>query len=161
MLNSMSVLDEIRFEFLPGCKVAGMAEPYVSKLPETLDALKKNGVCAVISLTENNFFGVYFLEAGFHHLHAPIDDCEPPTRETMDSILDFIDKMTANGGVVVHCCEGRGRTGTVLGVWLALQKGLDGKEAVEEIYKVRTHTVLTSRQRAFIEKYLQEKKTTK
>lgn len=159
MLNTMNLLDEIRFEFLPGYKVAGMAEPYVSKLPQTLEALKKNGIGAVISLTENDFFGVYFREAGFYHLHAPIDDCEPPSWDAMDTILDFIDEMTAKDiGVVVHCCEGRGRTGTVLGVWLALQKGLDGKEAIEEIYKLRNHTVLTTNQRAFMEKYLNLKK---
>lgn len=162
MLNSADLLEEIRFEFLTGYKVAGMAEPYVSKIPQTLEALKKNGIGAVISLTENNFFGVYFIEAGFQHLHAPIDDCEPPTWEAMDTILDFIDKNTAKGiGVVVHCCEGRGRTGTVLGIWLALQKGVDGKQAIEQIYNARVHTVLTYSQRDFIERYLTQKQLNK
>lgn len=50
----------------------------------------------------------------------PIRDLSVPTVSQMTDTLDAIDGALAAGGCVyVHCWGGRGRTGTVIGCWLA------------------------------------------
>ena len=49
-----------------------------------------------------------------------IPDMDVPSREGMISILDIIDRAIGNGRpVYVHCLGGLGRTGVVVGCWLA------------------------------------------
>ncbi len=53
-------------------------------------------------------------------LHCPIRDVSVPTAAQMVGTLDAIDRVLSRGGVIyLHCWGGRGRTGTVLGCWLA------------------------------------------
>ena len=48
-----------------------------------------------------------------------IEDCSTPSRATMAAIQDAIDAaITAQRTAYVHCWGGRGRTGTVVGVYL-------------------------------------------
>ncbi|HOG46265.1 MAG TPA: protein phosphatase [Anaerolineae bacterium] len=63
-------------------------------------------------------------------LRMPIRDLHIPTRETMRQILDAVDECIAAGRpVYVHCWGGVGRTGTVVGCWLA-RHGLATGDAV-------------------------------
>lgn len=151
----MATLDEIRFAYLPGFSVAGMAEPWRDKIDDTIKLLRKEGIGAVVTLTEDNHYGGKFSSAGIRHLYEPINDCEPPEPEAMDRIVAFIDRALDDDlAVAVHCCEGRGRTGTILGTWLGLKLSLTGEEAIENIYKIRFHTVITVPQRKFMIDYL-------
>lgn len=53
-------------------------------------------------------------------MQRPIPDLGVPTVSQMIATLDAIDTAIARGGCVyVHCWGGRGRTGTVIGCWLA------------------------------------------
>ena len=53
-------------------------------------------------------------------LQSPIRDVSVPTAAQMVVTLDAIDRVLAAEGVIyLHCWGGRGRTGTVLGCWLA------------------------------------------
>lgn len=53
-------------------------------------------------------------------LSAPIRDVSVPYLRHMASTLDAMDAVLARSGVIyLHCWGGRGRTGTVLGCWLA------------------------------------------
>lgn len=53
-------------------------------------------------------------------LHGPIQDVSVPQPRQMSGILDAMDAVMAAGDAVyVHCWGGRGRTGTVVGCWLA------------------------------------------
>jgi len=53
-------------------------------------------------------------------MRHPIRDLCVPTPAQMTGTLDAIDQAIAMGGCVyVHCWGGRGRTGTVIGCWLA------------------------------------------
>lgn len=53
-------------------------------------------------------------------LHYPIRDVSVPTAAGMTATLDGLDGVLVRGGVIyLHCWGGRGRTGTVLGCWLA------------------------------------------
>ena len=50
----------------------------------------------------------------------PIRDLSVPSVTQMEGTLNALDEALASGGCVyVHCWGGRGRTGTVIGCWLA------------------------------------------
>jgi hypothetical protein len=65
----------------------------------------------------------------FYHRCQIIDE-DVPSKQEMRNILDIIDSSIARDHpVYVHCWGGRGRTGTVVGCWLA-RHGISNGEAV-------------------------------
>jgi protein-tyrosine phosphatase len=67
----------------------------------------------------------------------PIPDMGTPTTGLVMRILDEIDTAQAgNDTVYVHCWGGVGRTGTVIGCWLA-RHGLDTGDPVARIAELR------------------------
>ena len=149
------ILPEIRFGLLHPYKVAGMGEPWHSRMAETHRLLASQGIGAVLTVTEDDLYGDLHRAAGFCHHHEPIDDTKPPTPEGMDRALAFIDAcLEKDRGVAVHCQEGRGRTGTILCGWIGLKESLPPEEAIIRIHDLREDTVLTPSQRAFLLEYL-------
>lgn len=68
----------------------------------------------------------------------PIRDLGIPSRDFMVKILDRIDgALKENRPVYVHCWGGRGRTGTVVGCWLARHSIAEGESALEKIKELR------------------------
>jgi len=63
----------------------------------------------------------------------PIGDYGLPTLESMTAILDALDQARARGRkVYLHCYGGIGRTGTVVGCYLA-RHGLTGPDAIRQL----------------------------
>ncbi len=155
---NQQILDEIRFGYLHTYKVAGMAEPWSMKIEQTLHALKSQDIGGILTLTEDNLYGKDYLAAGLLNHHEPIDDCEPPSVEGMNRAIAFIDNCLEDGhGVAVHCLEGRGRTGTVLGAWLGLKESLSPQDAIKRVYGLREHTTITPTQHSFLYEYLDDR----
>ena len=74
------------------------------------------------------------------HLRHAITDMDVPDAELLERILGVIDEELAAGRpVYVHCWAGVGRTGTIVGCWLAAQ-GVSGDEAIRRIAKLRAST---------------------
>lgn len=101
-----------------------------------LTGLLEHGVHHIVNLMEKdelNFKGERFLpyEAQLHNLakemdiaiqlvHMPIRDMDIPPVEGMVAILNEIDRAIEQNPIVyLHCWGGRGRTGTVVGCYLA------------------------------------------
>jgi protein-tyrosine phosphatase len=71
-------------------------------------------------------------------LRFPVPDFSIPTRAGMVTILDALDAALADGlTVYLHCWGGKGRTGTVVGCWLARHGHAQGQAAVEKVWKLR------------------------
>ena len=71
-------------------------------------------------------------------VRLPIRDVNVPSKEAMVTILDDIDRSIQNNHpVYVHCCGGRGRTGTVVGCYLARHGIAVGHEALARINYLR------------------------
>jgi hypothetical protein len=130
---------------IPGRMLAG-EYPGALYVPEItrkrLDAFLRAGFNTFIDLTSEGETEDYkpFLreQAGYlgltvECLRFPIGDYGLPTLETMTAILDAIDNALARERkVYLHCYGGIGRTGTVVGCYLA-RHGFTGSEAVHQL----------------------------
>ena len=71
-------------------------------------------------------------------VHRPIRDMDVPLVADMISILDDIDRaMEHNPAVYLHCWGGRGRTGTVVGCYLARHGMAVGAAALDLLGSLR------------------------
>jgi hypothetical protein len=113
---------------------------------EQLRALLEAGITFFLDLTEEREVAPYWPdlmgEAAAQgrevtHRRLAIPDMATPGRDEMVIILDALDAaLDAGHTVYVHCLGGIGRTGTVIGCFLA-RHGLDGPTALDEIVRLR------------------------
>ena len=100
---------------------------------EKLSALLRYGVTAFIDLTEEDegLLPYSSLMGTASHQRFPIRDVSiPESPDTTIAILDAIDHCIERGQTVyVHCWGGVGRTGVIIGCWLA-RHGRGGKAAL-------------------------------
>jgi protein-tyrosine phosphatase len=125
-----------------------------AKAHEKLISLLELGVRHVVNLmeeNESNFKGEQFApyEAQLRNLaqdmsipiklaNIPIQDTDIPTVGGMVAILDEIDLAIKESPIVyLHCWGGRGRTGTVVGCYLARHGLAVGKAALDLLSKLR------------------------
>jgi ADP-ribosyl-[dinitrogen reductase] hydrolase len=106
---------------------------------ERLQRLIDAGVECFIDLTETGEIKPYDGELPFsiEYLRKPIRDHSiPAQRIHMVEILDCLhDALQSGRGVYVHCRAGIGRTGTVIGCFLA-DCGADGEAALNELNRL-------------------------
>lgn len=113
-----------------------------SQSERRLDVLLDAGITTWIDLTEQQErvpyeallrerAGYYQVEINYHRFS--IGDFGIPGKEYMRTILNTIQQtIDAGGKPYVHCWAGRGRTGTVVGCFLA-ESGLSGKAALQKV----------------------------
>lgn len=71
-------------------------------------------------------------------VRRPIKDLTTPTSEYIRNILDEIDNAVSEGkGVYIHCWGGKGRTGTIVGCYLARHGYAQGQDVLKLIEKLR------------------------
>jgi hypothetical protein len=107
--------------------------------PEAVRALERRGVTVFVDLTHPSdpLDGYSSFLDGSRRIAHPIPDMGTPTAGHVMQILDDIDAERAEGGTVyVHCWGGVGRTGTVIGCWIA-RHGRDGGDAIARIAELR------------------------
>ena len=112
----------------PGAEDEAVAKEKVAKLTDA-------GVSAFIDLTEEGELEPYAAwTAQAAHLRFAIRDVSvPSSRERTAATLDAIDERTEAGKLVyVHCWGGVGRTGLIIGCWLARRCG-SGSKALERL----------------------------
>ena len=102
---------------------------------EKVAALTGAGITAFIDLTEEGNLLPYDQWVGdaVHHRFPIVDGSVPESHELTREILDAIDGHIAQDHMVyVHCMGGIGRTGTIIGCWLA-RHGHPGQAALERL----------------------------
>lgn len=117
---------------------------------QNLRRLLEVGVSVFIDLTPKDEYYEYkqFAELEASRLHRMIAyyrfgiaDNDVPSLSMMCAILDTIDTaILANRTVYVHCMHGTGRTGTVIGCYLA-RHGTVGEAALTTLHALRQGTI--------------------
>lgn len=140
-----------------------LAVSYIPADAEMVKSLHEQGIRAIVSLTENPLTAQKTItrrllaDLDITYFHAPIDDWHPPDLPTADSVVEFIDRMKAEGRpTLMHCHAGIGRTGTMLHFYY-LAKGLSLEEAKQIVVSRRPicafNGLLSPSQRAFLRDY--------
>ena len=104
-----------------------------------INALILSGITAFIDLTEENegLLPYTSLLKTATHQRFPIRDVSiPSSTDITIAILDAIGHQIRQGGVVyLHCWGGVGRTGVIVGCWLA-RHGFKGKAALARLQEL-------------------------
>jgi protein-tyrosine phosphatase len=145
-LDDLFAAPEVSFYYTvkPGALYAG-EYPYWADKDQTLERLRNlssQGVGLIIDLThegEDTAYGDILAEVGgMEHRRFSLVNDDVPTVEAVKTILDTIDSAHNEGkAVFVHCLAGIGRTGVVVGCYLARQ-GMNGQAALAGIKMMRT-----------------------
>ena len=122
---------------VPGKVLAGEYPRDLNNAVSKLARLTGAGVTTFIDLTVDRELKPYahLLEGQASHQRFPIRDMSTPrSPERTSAALDAIDEHIRNGeGVAyVHCWGGTGRTGTIIGCWLA-RHGRTGEAALARL----------------------------
>jgi protein-tyrosine phosphatase len=117
-------------------------------LIENMDALESAGITDIVSLVsvEEFFPDEDEADALIEQIHDrfliwhgfALPDGSAPDKSTMQVILSWIDAgLRPTAKVFVHCLSGRGRTGTVIGCWLARHGIAQGESVIERLATLR------------------------
>ncbi len=114
--------------------ILGSSNPSFKDLQE----LYSRGYKSIISLLYDNERHNYDKEEavtlGFLIYSIPIEDFHEPE---ITQFMDFYDKLhqaQKRGKVLIHCCGGNGRTGTMAAAYW-IKKGLSAEEAISKVRK--------------------------
>lgn len=104
-----------------------------------INALLQAGITVFIDLTEENeglYPYVHWIGLAGHHRFPIKDRSVPDSPEVTEAILNAIDHYLNQGSMIyVHCWGGVGRTGTIIGCWLA-RHGAEGNAALERLHEL-------------------------
>jgi atypical dual specificity phosphatase len=149
------------FSFVIPGKLAGCAKPGggLGNPRSDLTGLSRQGIGAVVSLTEEKLDPAALRDTGLRSLHLPVPDFQPPTRAQIGKCVTFIDACLADGlAVAVHCGAGYGRTGAMLACYL-VSAGQKPAEAVKRIRALRPGSIETPEQERCVADYHKSLKT--
>lgn len=141
---------------LPGRKDRGR------RLDDDIDALKAQGVSAVVCLIPNaelKHYGVpdllaAYTMAGLAVHHLPVLDQKNSSLQEMSRLVDWVEKhLVAKERVVVHCVGGLGRSGVAAACFLR-RRGMNARDAIAEVRRVRSdRAVETEAQEEFVRRF--------
>jgi atypical dual specificity phosphatase len=120
---------------VPGGQDSRLANPdkHLPAVDADLAWLRRQGIGAVLSLTEEPLPVESLRRQQLEALHLPVPDMAAPTPDQFRAALDFIDLMRSRGqGVAVHCLMGQGRTGSILAAYL-IRGGADARDSVQQL----------------------------
>lgn len=136
------------FSWLEKSRVAGCARP---ETESELKAAKEEGVRTIVSLTGTPLNPDIVGRLGFDYLHAHLSGA--PSVEQLDEIVKFIEgRIAQSKPVLVHCGEGKGRTGTVLASYL-VRHGSSAEEAIRVVREKRPGSIQTIEQENAIREF--------
>ncbi len=131
---------------MAGPHPGGLFEPALSN---TAQLFYNCNIRHFVDLTEKGEYDPYIPSWGrvdgiqarevFTYKQFPIKDFMIPTPTLAKSILDYIDTRIneGRGAVYLHCYAGLGRTGTIVGIYLARHGIAEGEDVAKKINELR------------------------
>jgi len=116
-----------------------------------LAELKNIRIAAVIDVrSEATDDGSLLKKSGIDFLHIDVDDRHSPTKEQLDSILNFANPLLdKNKRILVHCQNGYGRSPLVV-IAILVNRGMDISDAISLMYGKHPTATFTPQQEKFI-----------
>lgn len=136
------------FTWLEPLVLAGCGRP---ESVTELEAAKREGVAAVISLTGTPLNPEVIRRLGLAYMHSPLPAI--PSTQQLTQITQFIESQKSQSNpVLVHCGEGKGRTGTVLAAYL-VYNGTHADEAIQVVREKRPGSIQTAEQETAVREF--------
>jgi cell division cycle 14 len=107
---------------------------YIASLLHDMD------VPAVIRLNAAEYDRAAFLQTGLRHHDLYYEDCTAPSRELVAKFLRILD--SEQGIIAIHCTSGRGRSGTLIALYLMLKHQFAAAQAVAWVRIMRPGSIL-------------------
>jgi len=125
------------FTWVIAGQLAASGRPYSKS---QVDWLKRNGVTAILSLTEEPLPSEW--TRGVETRHISMKDHAPVSHSDMLLGADYIQSSISGGKVVlVHCLAGKGRTGSILAAYLMVHEGKTARQAIDQLREGREGSV--------------------
>lgn len=100
--------------------------------------LVKQGIKAILTLTEQPLPGTHIDGFGLTVMNVPMRDHQVPGTDALLKGVKFIEEQVQVGRpVAVHCMAGEGRTGCVLAAYLIRTRGMSADEALTTLRKTK------------------------
>lgn len=116
-----------------------------------LEAAKREGVGAIVSLTGTPLSPEVIDRLGFAYLHSPLSAI--PSIQQLTQIIQFIESQKSQSHpVLMHCGEGIGRTGTVLAAYLVYH-GMRADDAIRVVREKRSGSIQTVEQENIVREF--------
>ena len=150
------------FQWIIEGKLAGSAVPTSEREIQWL--YYKHGIRSIVTISEEPLPSKWFENGRIKYFYLTVKDYGAPSLEKLDSIINQITTQIDSGNpVMVHCCGGKGRTGTILAGYLMKQNsGLTPKNAIQRLKSIKGEAIESKEQKDTVynyEKYLKAKRS--
>ena len=146
-MSQMSSLPR-NFSWIEPSVLAGCGRP---ESVTELEAAKREGVEAIVSLTSTPLSPEIIRRLDFVYMHSPLSPM--PSTQQLAQIARFIKSQKSRSHpVLVHCGEGKGRTGTVLTAYL-VYNGMSADEAIQHVREKRPGSIQTAEQEVAVREF--------
>lgn len=109
----------------------GLRRPLNSTFLRTVQYFKSHNVKLVVRLNNPLYDSRVFEKEGIEHVDMYFDDGSNPCEEIVRSFIARADEIISKGGAIaVHCKAGLGRTGVLIGAYLAYRHGFSAGESI-------------------------------
>jgi protein tyrosine/serine phosphatase len=125
--------------------------------PLALPWLRRYGIASIVNLREEQHddgAGLLAVLGFASYLHLRIDNYTPPTEEQALAFLQFVQDQR-HWPVLVHCAEGKGRTGTLVALTRYAIDGWPMERALAEANNYTNKGALSDTQRAWLARWAQ------
>ncbi len=138
----------VNFSWIISNTLAGSGKPMRKK---EIEWLYKQGIRAIITLTEKPLPSEILQNLDLEVDHFPIKNHTAPSPEKLQQIINRIHYyISQKKPVLVHCAAGQGRTGMILAAYLIKFKSMQPNEAIKLVRKLRRGSIEKIQEKALL-----------